>query len=102
LDWQTPTGTDEELLPDVFNFAGSYPNPFNARTNLRYSLEKPGFVTISIFDIQGRKVADLIDGNQAAGQYTLTWDAGAFPSGVYFARLESGNQSQCRKIVLLK
>jgi hypothetical protein len=103
LDWQTPTDIEEEQqLPDKFGLLDNYPNPFNANTTLRYSLDKPGAVIISIYDLLGKKVATLFEGHQISGDHSLTWDARAFPSGIYFARLTAGSQSEDRKIILLK
>lgn len=72
------------------------------KTILQYSLSRQGLVAISIYDLEGSEVTNLIDGIQNAGQHYLTWDAHTFPSGIYFARLTAGSQSQDRKMILLK
>jgi hypothetical protein len=102
LNWQNASAIDERTLPGDFASISSYPNPFNAKTILQYTLSTSGPVTVSIYDLAGRKVASLFDGAQNAGEHTLIWDAQAFPSGIYFVRLTAGSQSQDRKIILLK
>ena len=79
------------------------PNPFNPSTELTYSIQSSGDVTLDIFDITGKEVSTLIDGFQSAGSHNITWNAENFPSGIYFARLSSVNgQSQTQKLVLMK
>jgi hypothetical protein len=80
----------------------NHPNPFNAQTTISYSLSRSGPVTLSIYNIIGQKVAILLDGFQPTGQHQALWDASAFSSGIYFARLESKRQSENIKLILLK
>ena len=89
-------------LPADMVLYQNYPNPFNAMTVLNYSLPQPGPVTLSIYNLLGRHVATLFEGKKPAGRHTITWDAAAFPSSVYFARLKTPNSSQSIKMVLLK
>jgi parallel beta-helix repeat protein len=91
-----------EKLPGGFFLFHNYPNPFNPLTTISYSLAEQRDMTISIYNLLGQRVATVFDGFQQAGQHSLTWDASAFPSGVYFARLEAGNYSESVKLVLLK
>jgi hypothetical protein len=95
-----PSGGSQ--YPSSLNFAGCYPNPFNAATSFRYSLSGPGEINISIYNVLGQKVATIFDGTQDGGEHSVTWDASAFPSGVYFARLEAGGQTETIKMLLLK
>jgi hypothetical protein len=81
---------------------GSWPNPFTARTDIRYVLPEPGRVRLAVFDPQGRCVATLVDGPQAAGPQRFTWNAPSMPAGVYFFRLETGGAHQKRKIVITR
>lgn len=85
----------------------AYPNPFNPSTSLRYSLEDAGFVRLSIYDTNGRFVADVVRGEQPAGEHVAAWDGrgangAVVSSGIYFVRIESGGQVRTRKIALLK
>jgi len=96
-----------EGAPAAFR-AGSFPNPFNPSTQIRFTLPRAERVTLRIFDIAGRRVATLLDGaRREAGEQNLVWDgrddAGqALPSGVYLYRLEAGAQRATRKLTLLK
>ena len=94
--------TDNETLPHRISYLRSYPNPFNATTTLQYSLLQSSGVTIEIYNIVGQRVATIYEGFQDAGEHSIHWDSSAFPSGVYFARLEAGGQSQTVKMMLLK
>jgi hypothetical protein len=99
--------SDQSDIRDVvykprFNIAHNYPNPFNARTIINYSLPEETDITIAIYNLLGQKVATLFDGAQQPGEHNLTWDASAFPSGLYFARIQSGDRSENIKMVLLK
>lgn len=82
--------------------ARNYPNPFNVSTSLEYNLSEASYLNIDIYNILGQRVATLFDGTQDAGQHTIIWDATAFPSGVYFARLKTKRHSQTIRLVLLK
>ncbi len=101
-DFQTgiPDNNDV-ILPDKI-LLSNYPNPFNAATRLSYMLPRSGPVTITIYNLLGQRVATIYEGEKQAGQHTITWNASAFPSGVYFARLEAGEYSKSIKMVLLK
>jgi len=59
-------------------------------------------VNLSVYNIQGQQVAELVSGIREAGEHSISWDASEFPSGVYFARLEAGGSSRTAKMVLLK
>jgi len=89
-------------LPNSITFIANYPNPFNASTKIVYSSPEQADVRIEIYNVLGEKVATLFDNYQSAGNHTISWDASAFSSGVYFARMETGDTSQNVKMVLLK
>ena len=90
------------VVPRQFALAQNYPNPFNATTVIHYSLSDPSNVTIDIYDILGRKVATLVQGEQQAGEYRITWQANDQPSGVYFATFTSDANLKTIKMNLLK
>jgi hypothetical protein len=82
--------------------ARNYPNPFNPTTTIRYSIPVSGHVNLTVYDLQGREVAVLVNGIQTAATYAVTWDGSAFPSGVYFCRLTAGNETFTGRMMLLK
>jgi predicted outer membrane repeat protein len=91
-----------DALPDQFSLIQNYPNPFNASTTIKFVIPHEANVTIDINDILGRKVATLINGIKSPGQHQMIWNASAYNSGIYFARLKVGEKSQTVKMVLLK
>jgi hypothetical protein len=95
------SGVDEPILPGEFNLQ-SYPNPFNAQTTIAYDLTFSSNVTLSIFDITGRKIETLFDGSQNAGPHQIIWIANDYSSGVYFYRIQAGNLNQTKRALLLK
>jgi hypothetical protein len=96
------TGIEPLEIPAQFVLLPPYPNPFNSSTTISYSLPSSDLVTIDIYDILGRKITRLFSGNQLAGEHRATWDAAGIPSGLYFARLESGEGIEAVKMLLLK
>ncbi len=92
----------ENQLPNSVLISQNYPNPFNAKTTIKYSLSEQSDVTIEIYDIIGRKVDTIYKGYQPAGQHQVIWDASDHSSGVYFYRLEIGDFSKTKKMILLK
>ena len=91
-----------EISPKRCVLMQNFPNPFNAQTSISYSLAKEGPVKLAIYNLLGQKVATILDGIQIAGEHDVLWDARKFTSGVYFARLDSEDQSKNIKMVLLK
>ena len=87
---------------DMFHLEQNYPNPFNPTTTINYSLPKAGNTTLSIYNLSGQKVAQLVSESLPQGHYSIQWDASGLASGVYFYRLESGSYSQTRRLVLIK
>ncbi len=94
--------TTEAVSPEHFILYPAYPNPFNPQTNLRYELPEQAAVTVSIFDLQGREIAILVNENQSPGLKEIRWDSGQLPSGLYLCRLQVGTTTQVRKLILLK
>ncbi len=92
----------DEVLPTEFSLTGAFPNPFNAVTRLTYGLPAAGKINLSIYDINGREIATLFSGDQAAGMHSISWNAEGVPSGVYFCRLSTATQSHSQKVVLVR
>ena len=87
---------------DHFPLEQNYPNPFSQITTIPFSVEIPGNTQLSIFDLLGRKVAVLIDGFRASGNYEAVFDAFGLKDGVYFYKLESNEKIAMRRMTLLK
>lgn len=100
----TPGGVaiDDVELPSKFSLDQNYPNPFNPSTTLDYTLDQQTNVNLSVYDVHGRLVATLIQGNQFAGSYTTNFNAGPLPSGVYIARLKTEMGVLSKKMLLVK
>ncbi len=93
--------------PSVFALAQNYPNPFNPSTTINFSLAVDSRVTLKIFDILGQEVANLINGDIAAGSHTINFNASGLNSGIYFyqidaAGLDGSNFSSVKKMTLTK
>jgi len=89
-------------VPDEFVLYQNYPNPFNPTTNIKYQIKNNSFVTLKVFDILGKEIATLVDEKLSAGTYSVDWNAGAYPSGVYFYKLQTENYSDVKKMMLTK
>jgi uncharacterized protein (TIGR03790 family) len=99
----TVTGTEQtSAAPLNFDLGQNYPNPFNPSTMITYSIASPQLVRLVLYDITGRVVATLVNSHMDAGTYSVQWNAGAMPSGVYFYKLDAGNFSSVKKLLLQK
>ncbi|MDK9699720.1 MAG: T9SS type A sorting domain-containing protein [bacterium] len=85
-----------------FSLHPNYPNPFNATTTIEYTIPKMGKVDLKVFDITGREVATLVNFHQNPGSYQIKFDGTTLATGTYFVRLQSGEFTQTRKMVLLR
>jgi hypothetical protein len=106
--WLVKTGPElaaesrEELLPEEYALHQNYPNPFNPSTRISYELTRTRHVALTVYDVLGREVATLVDGMQTTGNHNATFDGSELASGIYLCRLQIGEWSQTRKLVLLK
>ena len=80
----------------------NYPNPFNPSTKINYELQIANYVTLNIYDINGKLVKELVNEKQSAGSYSIDFDGSGLPSGTYIYRLQAGDFSETKKMVLLK
>jgi hypothetical protein len=85
-----------------YTLADAYPNPFNPSTSIRYSIPEAGLVTIKVYDVSGREVAELVNGRQEAGPHNVTFDGTHLSSGTYFYRMTAADFSMTKRIMLLK
>jgi len=96
-----------ENTPEFYSLSQNYPNPFNPTTNIKFrvpygSIANNKFVTLKVFDILGKEIATLVNEKLKAGEYEVTFDGTALPSGVYFYKLTSGDFTETKKMILLK
>ncbi|MBX7045599.1 MAG: T9SS type A sorting domain-containing protein [Ignavibacteria bacterium] len=88
--------------PEKFGLHQNYPNPFNPATNIKFDINKSGFVSLTVFDITGKEVTKLVSQNLAAGTYDYDFNAAGLPSGIYFYKLETAGYSEVKKMTLIK
>ncbi|MFV1883418.1 MAG: T9SS type A sorting domain-containing protein [Balneola sp.] len=94
---------DESINPFEYRLSQNYPNPFNPSTNIEFRLGNSSRVTLKVYDILGREVATLINGElYNKGSHQARFDASALASGIYLYRLEAGGFVQTRKMMLIK
>jgi photosystem II stability/assembly factor-like uncharacterized protein len=90
-------------FPDKFILSQNYPNPFNPKTTISYQLPVISQVELSIYNILGQRIANLVSEKQPAGTYNVEWDASRFASGIYLYQLKTENGFlQTKKLVVLK
>jgi hypothetical protein len=95
------TANEEEALPEGYALRQNYPNPFNASTTILYELGDSSPVTLTVYDLLGRKVATLVDGVQAAGAHAVQFDSARLASGTYFYRIDTAVGQQVRKMMVV-
>jgi len=88
--------------PDQFSLFQPYPNPFNPTTTIEFSIPQSSIVTLTVYDILGRKVETILNDYKDVGQHQMQWNASNIPSGVYFVRMHSGSFSQVRKAMVVR
>lgn len=98
----TGTGTPIALIPEKYELSQNYPNPFNPSTKINFSLPKQGFVTLKIYDVLGKQVAELVNEIKPAGFYAVDFNASALASGIYFYRIESVDFIETKRMMLIK
>ena len=89
-------------VPAEYYLSQNYPNPFNPETEINYALPADGMVTLEVYNLLGQRVATLIDEIQAAGTYTVTWNAAEMPSGTYFYRITVNEFTATNTMILMK
>ena len=106
-DWQCtgvsfPGESATSLNVSSFALNNPFPNPFNPSTTISFELPVAGEVSLVVYDVMGREVVTLVDGYQAAGCHEAVFDAKELASGVYFARLQAGNEVRTQKMLLVR
>ena len=91
-----------EINPVTYYLSQNYPNPFNPNTAINFAIPRRELVRLTVFDALGREVANLADAVYEQGEYSVSWNAGALSSGIYFYTLIAGEFSATKKLMLLK
>jgi hypothetical protein len=89
-------------VPDVYYLYQNFPNPFNPQTNIRFDIAKAGHVKVVVYDVTGKQVAELVNGNYNAGKYITDFDARNYSSGIYFYKIETADYVNVKKMILIK
>lgn len=89
-------------IPNAYLLSQNYPNPFNPSTNIKFALPVSGIVKLTLFDMLGREIETLVNGNLSAGTYNTDWNASNHSSGVYFYKLITGDFFETKKMILIK
>jgi len=97
------TGVEGQAnVVNKFELAQNYPNPFNPTTVISYTIPEASEVTLKVYDVLGKEVATLVNGFQAANSYKVNFNAASLSTGVYIYKIEAGNFSMTKKMLLLK
>jgi hypothetical protein len=103
LNFERPSsGVTAEVRPDDIELISVYPNPFNPSTVISYQLSVDSFVNLAIYDVSGRKSAELVNGWRDMGVHEVTFDGSGLVSGVYLFRMTAGEFSEIGKMLLIK
>ncbi len=89
-------------VPGDYGLKQNYPNPFNPITKIEFSIPYPGNTRLSVYDITGKLIRNLVEQELHAGTYSTNWDASELPSGIYLYRIQSGNFYESKKMILVK
>jgi parallel beta-helix repeat protein len=99
---QNPESKQLTSNPAQFKLGVAYPNPFNPATKISFELPSASYVKLTVYDVLGREVCQLANGEQTAGKHTVTFDGKNLPSGIYVYRLEAGRNTAISKMLLTK
>jgi hypothetical protein len=89
-------------IPREYSLSQNYPNPFNPTTKIKFGLPKAGFTRITVYDLLGREIMTLINNELKAGYHNINIDAHNLPSGIYLYKIQSGDFTQTKKMILMK
>lgn len=99
---QVTSVADNILSPTEFTLLQNYPNPFNPSTTISYTIPKTCLVSIKIYNMLGKEISTLVNEEKPAGNYVVQFDGSKVASGIYFYRMQSGNFTEVKKLVLIK
>lgn len=104
-DWDSATTSIQPVLNGVasnYSLSQNYPNPFNPSTQIQFSIPESGVVSIKVYDIMGREVADLINSKMQSGSYSVNFEGGNLSSGIYIYKMRTDNYTNSKKMLLVK
>ena len=93
---------EAQLIPNDFSMLSAYPNPFNPETTLRFALPIETEVSLKVYNLQGRQVISLVNGNMEAGYHSVVWNADSHSSGIYFVKMVAGKYVKTQQLMLVK
>ncbi len=88
--------------PGRYSLSNNYPNPFNPSTSISFSIPVRSHIHLRVYNVLGQLITTLADADKSPGTYSVSWNAGDLPGGIYFYRLEAGRYGETRKMVLIK
>jgi hypothetical protein len=91
-----------EEIPTTYSLSQNYPNPFNPTTTIKYKIPTDGLVKLTVFDITGKFIQELVNGYKVAGTYYVGFDASRHASGTYFYKIEAGDYKSIQKMMVVK
>ena len=98
----TPVISNNNSTPESYSLYQNYPNPFNPTTNIKFAITKAGMVNMTVYDVNGRKVEELVNSSYNTGTYEVNWNASKYSSGVYFYTIRTNEFSETKRMVLVK
>ena len=98
----SPMEALDNAIPEVYSLGQNYPNPFNPLTTISFGLPEAAHVRVAVYDLLGRQVALLVNGHREAGMHDVTFDAANLASGLYIYRIEAGDFTAVKKMILMK
>jgi photosystem II stability/assembly factor-like uncharacterized protein len=93
---------DESSFPLLFHLSQNFPNPFNPTTKINYQIPQSGFVTLKVYDLLGKEFATLVNEEKPAGNYEVEFNGSSLSSGIYFYKLQAGDYTEVKKMILMK
>jgi photosystem II stability/assembly factor-like uncharacterized protein len=102
IETLTSIGSGQLPEPEGYSLSQNYPNPFNPVTNFEFRVADFGFVSLKVYNLQGKEIQTLVSKNLNRGTYNISFDGSGLESGIYFYKLEAGDFSETRKMVIVK
>jgi len=93
---------DKNVTLKIFSLSQNYPNPFNPTTSIQYTINSLQFVKLGIYDVLGREIATLVNEEKTIGNYEVEFDGSNLSSGIYFYRIQAGNFTATKKLILIR